>query len=281
MLKILLISAISMLCVACGGSKQGDDNDVLYVSITPLKSIVEEVTCGDFDVRVLVPQGASPETFEPTAKQIADLNNSRLIFQTGLIDFEQSIIGRIDHSSAIVNLGEGIEPLSGCCAHHHNHEHGIDPHIWTAPRQLIRMVESVRDAIMREFPDSVKYSEAADRLQQRIVELDAYCNEQIESSGVAVMMIYHPAYTYYARDYGIEQLAIEHDGKEPSPRQLTSLVEAARANNIEAILLQPQYSQDKVLTIAEECGAEIIVTDPLAEDILSEIRRVTDIICRK
>jgi zinc transport system substrate-binding protein len=93
-------------------------------------------------------------------------------------------------------------------------------------------------------------------------------------------MIYHPAYTYYARDYGIQQIAIEHDGKEPSLRQTTELINRAHQYNIRYILRQPQYSEDKVRAIAKDAGAEIIVTDPLAEDIMGEIKRVTDIICR-
>lgn len=255
----------------------------IYVSITPLKSIVEEITCGDFEVRILVPQGASPETFEPTAKQIAELSDSHLLFQTGLIDFEQSLVGRVTEQTKVVNLCEGVELMAGSCSHHHHshsHAHGIDPHIWTSPKALMTMVDNVRDCIMREYPDSTKYDVAADKLQQRIAELDRYCASRIDDAALRVMMIYHPAYTYYARDYGIEQIAIEHDGKEPSPRQLTTLVERAKSNGIGAILLQPQYSEDKVRSIAEECGAEIVVTDPLCEDIIAEIARITDIICR-
>ena len=95
-----------------------------------------------------------------------------------------------------------------------------------------------------------------------------------------VIMIYHPAYTYYARDYGIQQIAIEHDGKEPSLRQTTDLIETAKNHNIKVILRQPQYSEDKVRAIANDAGAEIITTDPLSEDIIGEIERITEIICR-
>ena len=94
-------------------------------------------------------------------------------------------------------------------------------------------------------------------------------------------MIYHPAFTYYANDYSIEQISVEQDGKEPSPRQLTSLVEKARQYNISKMLIQPQYSKDKLRALATECGAEIVEVDPLSEDIMAEIERVTTIICSK
>ncbi len=283
MLRVVAFFLFSALCASCNMTESSKQDATIYVSITPLKSIVEEITCGDFEVRILVPQGASPETFEPTAKQIAELSDSHLLFQTGLIDFEQSLVGRVTEQTKVVNLCEGVELMAGSCSHHHHshsHAHGIDPHIWTSPKALMTMVDNVRDCIMREYPDSTKYDVAADKLQQRIAELDRYCASRIDDAALRVMMIYHPAYTYYARDYGIEQIAIEHDGKEPSPRQLTTLVERAKSNGIGAILLQPQYSEDKVRSIAEECGAEIVVTDPLCEDIIAEIARITDIICR-
>ncbi len=283
MLRVVAFFLFSALCASCNMTESSKQDATIYVSITPLKSIVEEITCGDFEVRILVPQGASPETFEPTAKQIAELSDSHLLFQTGLIDFEQSLVGRVTEQTKVVNLCEGVELMAGSCSHHHHshgHAHGIDPHIWTSPKALMTMVDNVRDCIMREYPDSTKYDVAADKLHQRIAELDRYCASRIDDAALRVMMIYHPAYTYYARDYGIEQIAIEHDGKEPSPRQLTTLVERAKSNGIGAILLQPQYSEDKVRSIAEECGAEIVVTDPLCEDIIAEIARITDIICR-
>jgi zinc transport system substrate-binding protein len=142
------------------------------------------------------------------------------------------------------------------------------------------MVNNAHDAIMAHYPDSVKYTEAAERLLERIDSLDVYCAARIKEANVEAMMIYHPAYTYYARDYGIEQIAIEHDGKEPSLRQTTALIEKAKEHGVKAILRQPQYSEDKVRAIANDAGAEIITTDPLAEDILGEIERVTEIICR-
>ena len=268
-----------LLFTACGLKPKEDSGNTIYVTITPLKAIIEEITCGDFNVEVIVPDGASPETYEPSAKQLTKINESRMIFSTGLINFEQSIVERIDDAK-IVNLSEGIELIDGSCSHHqHNHSHGIDPHIWTSPKSLRSMVITARDAIMEEFPDNEEYAEAAERLLERIDALDAMCQQQIATNGVKAIMIYHPAYTYYARDYGIKQIAIEHDGKEPTPKQLTSLCNKGNNLGIDVIFHQPQYSADKVSSIASDIGAEVVETDPLAKDILAEIERITKIIC--
>lgn len=280
MQKIATFIICTLLIVGCT-TKSDSDKKTIFVTITPMQSIIEEITAGDFDIEVIVPKGASPETFEPTPKQVTSFSDAELIFSTGLIDFEQSLVERIDGDAEVVNLSNGIELIAGSCSHgNHKHKHGVDPHIWTSPRALRTMVTNAHKAIMAHYPDSVKYTEATGRLLERIDALDTYCATRIKAEGVEAMMIYHPAYTYYARDYGIEQIAIEHDGKEPSLRQTTALIEKAKEHGVKAILRQPQYSEDKVRAIANDAGAEIITTDPLAEDILGEIERVTEIICR-
>lgn len=280
MQKIAIFIICALLIVGCT-TKSDSDKKTIFVTITPMQSIIEEITAGDFDIEVIVPKGASPETFEPTPKQVTSFSDAELIFSTGLIDFEQSLVERISGDAEVVNLSNGIELIAGSCSHgNHKHKHGVDPHIWTSPRALRTMVTNAHKAIMAHYPDSVKYTEATERLLERINKLDNYCATRIKAEGVEAMMIYHPAYTYYARDYGIEQIAIEHDGKEPSLRQTTALIEKAKEHGVKAILRQPQYSEDKVRAIANDAGAEIITTDPLAEDILGEIERVTEIICR-
>lgn len=280
MQKIATFIICALLIVGCT-TKSDSDKKTIFVTITPMQSIIEEITAGDFDIEVIVPKGASPETFEPTPKQVTSFSDAELIFSTGLIDFEQSLVQRISGDAEVVNLSNGIELIAGSCSHgNHKHKHGVDPHIWTSPRALRTMVTNAHKAIMAHYPDSVKYTEATGRLLERIDALDTYCATRIKAEGVEAMMIYHPAYTYYARDYGIEQIAIEHDGKEPSLRQTTALIEKAKEHGVKAILRQPQYSEDKVRAIANDAGAEIITTDPLAEDILGEIERVTEIICR-
>ena len=268
------------MIIGCKSPNEQNDKKTIFVTITPMQMIIDEITDGDFNVEVIVPKGASPETFEPTPKQITALNDAEFIFSTGLIDFEKNLVKRINGNAEVVNLSTGIELIAGSCSHgHHHHAHGVDPHIWTSPRTLRTMVNNAHDAIMAHYPDSLKYTETTERLLARIDSLDCKCQRMIEDANVEAMIIYHPAYTYYAHDYNIEQIAIEHDGKEPSLRQLTGLINTAKQHNVNIILRQPQYNIDKVRPIAEAINAEIITTDPLAEDIMAEIKRVTAIIC--
>ena len=280
----IFISIITLLC-SCKGDNSHTAEKTIFVSITPLKMLAEEITCGDFPVEVLVPEGASPETYDPTARQLTEASQAQLLLSTGLITFEQSLVDRIADKERIVDLSSGITLLAGSCTHNHSHSHmhhthGIDPHIWTSPRALTTMVRTMHKRVMKLYPDSTKYDTAAQHLLKRIENLDTECSEKIRNANVKAMMIYHPAYTYYANDYGIKQIAIEQDGKEPSPRMLTKLVDEAKANNLHYIFIQPQYSTDKIAPLAAECGAEVIVTDPLSDDIIGEIERVSELICK-
>ena len=274
-----LIIFASLLC-GCNSTTEGDDKKTIYVTIAPLRSIVEEITGGDYNVEILVPKGASPESFEPTAKNLMELNDAEQVFSVGLINFEQTLTNSLKDNSRLVNLSNGIELLAGSCSHcNHAHAHGIDPHIWTSPRTLKRMVENIGLAMQRVAPDSVKYRDNTDKLIHKLESLDSLCSSKLSSNNIRAMMIYHPAFTYFANDYSIEQISVEQEGKEPSPRQLTSLVEKARKYNISKVLIQPQYSKDKLRALATECEAEIVEVDPLSEDIIAEIERVTKIIC--
>ena len=279
MKRFLQIATIALLSVACATQKSGDNEKTIFVTIAPLQHLAEELTCGDFSVELLVKQGASPETFEPTSSDIARLSDAELVFSTGLISFEHSLTHNL--GDMVVDLSEGITTLGGTCSHHHcNHSHGIDPHIWTSPRELHTMVGNMHRALMSRYPDSTKYNDAAERIIARIDSLDSYCQARLGDGTKRAIMIYHPAYTYLAHNYNIEQIAIENEGKEPTAKHLIELVERGRQMGIRTIFHQPQYSASKIGSIADELNAEIVVTDPLSFDIESEIRRVVDLISK-
>lgn len=324
-LKLLVYACIGSLC-SCAQPAQPEE-EMLYVSILPLKSIVGGIVGDDFDVRVLVPVGASPETFEPTPRQFVDLNRARLIFNVGLIDFETTLLGKIEARDKVVDLSRGIDLIAGSCSHAHNkvarahelhaaatpeeqqtagshaaatpgerqlagshaatpapqahghcHAHGIDPHIWTSPRALQHMTANAYEAIHALWPDSVKYTENHARLQEQLAALDARTAGKIAASGVRYFIIYHPALTYYARDYGLQQVAIEDDGKEPSARALARLIEQARRDSVRTIFYQSQFPASAVEVIARDIEAQSVAIDPLKEDVIANIDSLTDLI---
>lgn len=281
-LRALLLAA-TLLVAACGGKeRRAIDPDTIYVTIAPLKGLTERIVGDDFPIEVLVPAGASPETFEPTPRQLIAVNESRWLFAVGLIDFEQALLQRIERQEKIVSLHNGIELIEGSCAHHHaHHAHGIDPHIWTSPRALQQMAANLYEAIRTAYPDSVRYATNYTALQADLQRLDADVTTALSTADVREFVVYHPALTYYARDYGLHQRAIEQEGKEPSARHLAELIASARAQGIRTILYQRQFPRSSVEAIAADMEAEAVEFDPLAEDICAEIRRITQKITQR
>lgn len=286
-IRLLLICAVLAL-TACGNRTQPNNDSTLYVSILPLRTLVHDITAEDFRIETLVPPGASPETFEPTPRQFVELNRAQLIFSVGLIDFETTLLSKIDDRAKIVDLSRGIEPIAGSCVHchgehhgRHNHAHGVDPHIWSSPKCLQIMAKNIYEAIHARYPDSVKYTASYERLQQKLKELDVRTAEKIARSEVRSFIVYHPALTYYARDYGLRQLAIETDGKEPSAKQLAQLIDEARNEGIRRIFYQQQFPASTVEIIARDIDAEATEFDPLSEDPIGNIDAITDLIVRQ
>lgn len=316
MKKILFLLLAVWACVSCASTPQPDEKNI-YVSILPLRNIVEGIVGDDFRIEVLVPPGASPETFEPTPRQFAELNRAQLIFNVGLIDFENSLLGKIADQGKVIDLSRGIGLLEGSCAHAHAkagqgqklehgqeaghglgqeqgpeagqeqeheagqepghaHAHGIDPHVWTSPKALQQMARNAYEVIRERYPDSLKYEANYARLQKELQELDARTAEKIARSGVGYFLIYHPALTYYARDYGLRQVAVEEDGKEPSARRLAEIIRQAREDGVRRIFYQSQFPASVVEAIARDIGAECVAIDPLREDVVANIDAITD-----
>ena len=276
----LLIAGFLSACSPQPASQE----KTLYVSILPIRSLVKEIVGEDFRIEVLVPPGASPETFEPTPRQFIGLNEAQLVFNVGLLEFETALLDKIEDRTKIVDLSRGIVRIEGSCAHAgrngSDHAHGVDPHVWTSPRALQRMAENAYEAIHARWPDSAKYTTNHARLQEELRQLDLRTAEKIARSGIRYFIIYHPALTYYARDYGLRQEAVEADGKEPSAKRLTALIRQARKDGIGRILYQSQFPVSVVETIARDIGAECTESDPLREDAIANIDSITDLIVR-
>lgn len=276
----LLIAGFLSACSPQPASQE----KTLYVSILPIRSLVKEIVGEDFRIEVLVPPGASPETFEPTPRQFIGLNEAQLVFNVGLLEFETALLDKIEDRTKIVDLSRGIVRIEGSCAHAgrngSDHAHGVDPHVWTSPRALQRMAKNAYEAIHARWPDSAKYTANHARLQEELRQLDLRTAEKIARSGIRYFIIYHPALTYYARDYGLRQEAVEADGKEPSAKRLTALIRQARKDGIGRILYQSQFPVSVVETIARDIGAECTEIDPLREDAIANIDSITDLIVR-
>ena len=271
----LFLAWMFILLTACGGKSQ-NTKPVISVSIEPLKYLTERIVGDDFEINVLVPSGASPETYEPTASQMVKVANSKAYINIGLIDFERNLYGNIKANNPevnIINLDKGVSLiLEGHDDHAHGtggHSHGIDPHIWSSPQCVRKMVNTLYFSLVQMYPDSVKYANNYNLLMidLNLLEYDLdriFSEEDVKKT----FIIYHPALSYLARDYGLTQIAVEDEGKEPSASHIRDVIDIARRENITKIFYQKQFSRSTVEAISKELGIEAVEIDPLAWNIL-------------
>lgn len=279
-LYLFIYIALAMMLYSCINIEKKSYDNTIFVSIAPLKPIVEAIVGDDFNVEVLAPAGASPETFEPTPKQFIALNESVMVLSTGLLDFEKSILQRVHDQSKVINLSQGIATIAGSCSHTHHGKHchhGVDPHIWCSPKCIDIMAKNTYNAIVAMVPDK-DYATAYSTLNEQIKELDSVVTKLCNNSSLPYFIIYHPALTYLARDYNLEQVAIEHEGKEPSAKHLATIIERARRDGMKRVFYQSEFPESSVAIVAEDIGAETVEINPLDENIFENIVTIATLI---
>jgi zinc transport system substrate-binding protein len=225
----------------------------------------------------MVRPGASPHEYEPSPQQMAALARSKAYFTIG-VEFEQAWLPRFRKAAkdlAVVNTIVGIERLKMAEPKHVGHAHahhdhgGADPHVWLAPTLVRIQAMNIRDALIRLDPArAADYHRNYEAFARDINRVDEAIMAALTSAPPErrKFLVFHPAWGYFARAYGLTELAIEVDGKEPGPRQLAAVIDIARKEGIGVIFVQPQFSRRSAETVAQALSARIATLDPLAED---------------
>lgn len=247
------------------------------VSIPPQAFLVERIGRERVSVEVLVGPGQSPATYEPTPAQMATLDRADVYFRIG-VPFEDTLMGRISASMPrlnVVDLREGIE-LQPIDDHGGDHAHGrMDPHTWLDPTLVAVQARTIHDELVRlDSRATGAYGANLEALLSDLESLDREIAETLEPVEGRTMFVFHPAFGYFTRAYGLRQVAIEIEGKEPAPRELQRIIEMAEQENVRAIFVQPEFSDRSARAIAEAIDAEIIRIDPLARDYLTNLREM-------
>jgi zinc transport system substrate-binding protein len=271
---LILISIIS-----CREHSTDKEGRTITVSIAPFKYFVEEIAGGDFKINVMVPAGADPHTYEPFPEQIRRLRKSVGYISNGYMGFEMNWLDRFyqtNRNMKRLSLGDKIDLLNSSHHHEGNHREGADPHYWVSPKCAMIMALSVKDFIIALNPsDSQKYNSNYQTLMMKIRDLDNNAQKLFSGCQKRSFMIYHPNLAYMARDYGLIEIPVEFEGKEPPPSRMKELIDLARKDKLTTIFVQREYDTKNAKAIADEIGAELKIIDPLSEDWL---KSTTDII---
>ncbi len=266
----LVISVL--LFSACGStspkSDSGGERPVLTVTIEPLRYFTEAIAGTRFTVESIVPRGSSPETYDPTPAQLLALADSRAYLRTGSIGFEQVWMSRLMANTPempVFDTSKGIDFIV--------EDEGPEPHIWTSAVNARIIAENIATALCAlDSTHTAEYLHRRDSLVTVIGHTDSLCRSLLSRADAdRTFLIYHPALSYFSRDYGLRQLSIEEAGKEPTPARLKELLDLCQKEKVNVIFVQPEFDQRNAELIARQTGTRIVSINPLSYDWQDEI----------
>ncbi|MDZ7840444.1 MAG: zinc ABC transporter substrate-binding protein [Gammaproteobacteria bacterium] len=269
----------------------GSDPVRAHVSIKPLQFLVEQVGGRRVEIAVVVEAGQSPETYEPTPRQISGLADADIFFGVGMPlepVWRRQLRQTGSSAPQWVDLSDGLPADPDAHDDHgeneseagtHYHHGGIDPHIWLSPVNAQHMATGIADALAAIDPANAdRYRENAETLRTALTALDREISETLADSGVDAFLVYHPAWGHFARAYDLEQISIESEGKQPGPRGLVEVVQKAEEKHIKTLFIDPMHNDRLARTVADAIGARLEVLDPLALDYFDNLRRTARVI---
>jgi zinc transport system substrate-binding protein len=285
--RILIQLFIGVLLAGCFSGAPKSKDKIIFVSILPLKYFADKIVGDTYKVEVTVPPGAGPETYAPTPKQMMLLSASQAYFSIGYLGFEQVWLENFKDSNPGLQVFVTSKRIDLIKDEHHDgdHEHlqGVDPHIWSSPVTARLIAENIYNGMIQIDPvNGDTYRKNLNALLSEIARVDSTVTKILANAPARKFIIFHPALGYFARDYGLEQLSIEFEGKVPSPKHLQEIIDAAKAGNVKIILIQKEFDKRNAEIIAKETGCKMLQIDPLSynwpEQMTDIARKLSDIL---
>lgn len=272
--KILITLAIAVGVMAifplqaCNDTETAEDGAlIIAVSIAPLGDFVQNVGGDNVEVVVMVPPSYSPHTYEPTPSQMAKISEADIYVKVGSgVEFEEAWMDDLiaqNPDMYIIDCSVDITITNN------------DPHIWNSPVNVQQMVENIYQGLITVDPDNEDiYMANKNGYIADLEELDSYIRETLSGFDNRNFLIYHPSFGYFAAEYGLTQIPVEHEGKEPTPQVIQDCIDKAVEYNLNYVFVAPQFATSYAETIAQEIGGQVLYVDPLPSSYISNMRSV-------
>lgn len=291
-IKIFTFVILTLFLSSCGTKNMKNEKMLITASIIPQKFFIEQISDTLFDVNVMVPPGASPASYEPTPKQMMDLSNSNIYFRIGHIPFEKAWmkkISSVNKNLKIIDTSEGMTLIyeeENCCSNdeyakknshtsHHSHS-GYNPHIWLSPDLVKQQSEIIYKTLCEFYPEyELQMQNNFKKFIAKIDSVNENIRKRLEKVKTKKFIVFHPVWTYFANDYGLEQQAIEQNGKEASAKQMAAVISFAKKNKITHLLVQKEFDTNQAETIAEEINGKVVIMNPLGYNWFETMELIT------
>jgi zinc transport system substrate-binding protein len=238
----------------------------IAVTIAPFVDITKQIAGNRVEVYSLIPPGVNAHSFEPTPENLKQILDANIYFRVGkILNLESLILDKVGESiTDVVDCSSEIELIEG------------NPHYWLAPQNIKIITENILSELIQKYPQHKNYFvNNRNKFLNKIDSLDKHLDKVISTKKDKVLFVYHPAWTYFAKQYNLEEISIEQEGKSPKAFELTEFIELAKSKGVSCIFFDPHFDNSAVKTIAESLNLEIASLDPLPTDY---IRNLEDII---
>lgn len=277
-----LLAAIAMLCAGCSGR---NDDKTLSVSIEPQRYILEKIAGDKWKVNTVLANGADPENFDPPVSAIKSVMNSAVYFKMGHMAFEDVLLEKMKKSKnaiRITDTSSGIDLIEG--THDHDHDHGhhsheTDPHTWSSVKNAYVIARNMYRTLAETDPANAGYYKSNyEAFCHELDSLDNLISARLQPLDSAVFVTWHPSLSYFARDYGLRQIAIGSDNKEMSAEAFRKKIDQARNLGARTFIIQPEFDQNRSAQVAAQAGTRTVSVNLLAYDWPEELKKVAEAI---
>ena len=298
MKKLLTVLLLGLLFLSCGKKEEekapkengkteaaAENKETIVASTAPLKWLVEKIAGEDYNVIAIVPPNANHELFEPKPDDLKKLENSKLFFTYNLLGFEKKIAESLNNSDKVVNVLSSADPALLLKGHDHHEdkdkhdEHGeIDPHVWFSLKLMPSAALEIKNKLVQAYPDKKDvFEKNYNAFLEELAKVKEDLDKKMASKTKKAYMIYHPALNYFIKDYNVEEVSVEYEGKEPTAQQIKEIIDEAKEHKITTILVQPQFPKQSIEIISKEIpNAKIVEFNVDKENVFENLNQFVD-----
>ena len=279
-IMILIVVAGVLSYVAIKNSSNSNLNGKIGVgvSIGPEVEWVNAVGGDKVHVTLMVPEGSDPHTYEPLPNQLTQVSNAKMYVEIGSpLEFETNYMDKIKSANPnmlIVNASEGIQLIPNSAE---NESTTMDPHDWVDPKNAMIMVNNIYNGLVQVDPkDKDYFQKNRDTYMAQLKQLDENTTKILKDKNGTDILVYHPAFGYYAKDYNLTQVGAMLNDEEPSPQRIATMVNIAKQNNITVLYNEPQYDPKFMQSIASQVGGQVLTVNDLDEHYIQNMINVVN-----
>ena len=259
-MKYAFIFFIFVFVTSCNTQPKLKNQHLITVTIEPYRYFVEKIVGNRYHVQTIVPKGSNPETYEPTTRQMMQLSESTLYIEVGNLGFERSWMKRLKENApnaVIIDSSKGIITKKSSEKHY-------DPHVWMSIYNAKIIAKNIYEAVMSvDKVDSIYYTTNYRKFIDELQKLNRIVSQNVKPITGSSFIIYHPMLTYFADEFSLNQIPLEHEGSEPSAAQLTRIIEKSKKENVRVILLQKEFNSRNIEIVAKSLNIPVRNINPL------------------